>query len=173
MDIWDWLDPWWAWWVAFTDLFDWEAIAAVATSLAVIAALGTTLFQEWRVGRRMALAQKDLHQGAVDTVRQGWIAVSDAATFFHAPDDIDRMAANAQLKKIRRARRLITLFIAREVDPRILIGLLQMDDHLALAEGIMETAVEVSTRGRVEHASFNGRLDPAATAAELIYISLV
>lgn len=39
MDIWDWLDPWWAWWAGFTDLFDWEAIAAMATLLAVGVAL--------------------------------------------------------------------------------------------------------------------------------------
>lgn len=39
MDIWDWLDPWWAWWVGFTDLFDWDAIAAIATAVAVWVAL--------------------------------------------------------------------------------------------------------------------------------------
>jgi hypothetical protein len=151
---------------------DWEAISAVATAAAVIVALGTTAFQEWRVQERVRSGSAALHQGAVDTVRQGWIAVSDAATFFHAPDNIDRLAAEARLKAILRARRLIKLFVAREVDPKILIGLLQMDDHLVEAESVLETAVGAARRGRVEYATFNGRLDSAASAAELIFISI-
>jgi hypothetical protein len=39
MDIWDWLDPWWAWGAAFTDLFDWEAVGALGTVGALVGAL--------------------------------------------------------------------------------------------------------------------------------------
>lgn len=58
MDIWDWLDPWWAWWAGFTGLFDWTAIAAVFTAAAVGVALhsvGRTAAAE----RRKALALVD------------------------------------------------------------------------------------------------------------------
>ena len=39
MEIWDWLTPWWNWWAGLTDLFDWEAIAALGTAIAVFIAL--------------------------------------------------------------------------------------------------------------------------------------
>ena len=39
MDIWDWLEPWWAWWSGFTSLFDWSAIGAMGTMAAVMIAL--------------------------------------------------------------------------------------------------------------------------------------
>jgi len=35
----DWLVPWWNWWAAFTCLFNWNAIAAVATAIAAAIAL--------------------------------------------------------------------------------------------------------------------------------------
>lgn len=37
--MWDWLVPWWNWGAELTRLFDWEAISAVATAVAVIVAL--------------------------------------------------------------------------------------------------------------------------------------
>lgn len=35
----DWLTPWWNWWAGLTDLFDWDAIAALGTTGAVMVAL--------------------------------------------------------------------------------------------------------------------------------------
>lgn len=39
MEVWEWLRPWWNWWAGMTDLFDWEAVSAIATTAAVLVAL--------------------------------------------------------------------------------------------------------------------------------------
>ena len=39
MEMWNWLQPWWNWWAGFTGLFEWDAIAALATAAAAIIAL--------------------------------------------------------------------------------------------------------------------------------------
>ena len=144
----------------------------LANGAVVAVAIGTTFFQEWRVARRTAAASSALHQGAVDTVRQGWIAMDEARDLFRAAGRVDVDAAGKTLAKILRARRLIALFVAREVDPKILIGLLQMDDHLAEAEKILSEAIFKNDYLINENAAFNGLLDQPAFAAEMIYHSL-
>jgi len=149
---------------------DWTAISAIATALAVAVALGTTLLQEWRVTHRVEAAGQALRQGAVDTLRQGWIAIDDACEVFYPAGQVDREEVRKRLVKVERARRLISLFVTREVDPRILIGLLQMDDHLVEASNVLTQALRADRLA--ENAEFNGKLNQAATAAQLLFISL-
>lgn len=170
MDIWNWLDPWWAWWVGFTDLFDWAAIAAVATSLAVMVALGTTLFQERRVRLRAEAAGRALHKGVVDTLRKGSVAMDEACEVFYPAGEVDRVRVRKAITKVERTRRLIALFVAREVEPNVLMGLLQMDDHLAEATELLTQAL-LSPQGS-ENAQFNGELNQATQEAELLFMSL-
>lgn len=167
-----WLMPWWNWWAEFTALFEWTAIAAIATVLAVAVALCTTLFQERRVQRRVDLAERALRQGAVDTLRQGWIAIDAAAQSFTTADNVDPGALRAPSEKVERARRLLKLFIARVVDPKILIGLLEMDDHLAVAENELRFAIDRSQLRALDGAPFHQRLSEKAHAAELLFIIL-
>jgi hypothetical protein len=148
----------------------WWALAVNGAVVAV--AIGTTFFQEWRVSRRLANSQRSLHQGAVDTVRQGWIAMDEAAEVFHEAGWIDVEKVRKRLGRVDRARRLIALFVAREVDPKILIGLLQMDDHLTNANSVLTKAMITALNIQTENAAFNGEIDEAAASAKLIFISL-
>nr|WP_313632770.1 hypothetical protein [Brevundimonas naejangsanensis] len=58
----DWLEPWWNWWAKFTDLFDWEAIAAIATAAAVAWALYAA-----RSAQRTAVAEA--HRRSINTMK--------------------------------------------------------------------------------------------------------
>ncbi|MFN4295216.1 MAG: hypothetical protein ACK4FB_00090 [Brevundimonas sp.] len=147
--------------------------ALVVNGSVVLVAIGTTFFQEWRVQRRIELGERALHQGAVDTVRQGWIAVDEASLTFRAAGLVDVPRLQRRLEQVRRARRLLALFTAREVDPKILIGLLAMDDQLAVAENVLAHAANRQGAAARENAEYNGELNEAASAAERIFISLV
>jgi hypothetical protein len=146
--------------------------ALVVNGSVVVVAIGTTFFQEWRVQRRTHLGVRALHQGAVDTVRQGWIAIDQAGAVFHSAGLVDVLKVQRRLEKVRRARRLLTLFTAREVDPKILIGLLAMDDQLLAAEKLLDRAAHRKDAATRENAEYNGELNEAAHAAELIFVSL-
>lgn len=148
----------------------WWALAVNGS--VVLVAIGTTFFQEWRVQRRTKLNERALHQGAVDTVRQGWIAIDEADAVFHPAGLVDIESVARRLEKVRRARRLLTLFTAREVDPKILIGLLAMDDQLLAAEKLLDHAANRGGAAAHENAEYNGQLGEAAHAAQLIFISL-
>lgn len=148
----------------------WWAVGV--NGLVVAVAIGTTFFQEWRVKKRVEASNKALHQGAVDTLRQGWIAIDEAVQGFSAAGYVNPGLLREPAAKVERARRLLKLFVAREVDPKILIGLLQMDDHLATVENQLEFAITRSQLGSLENAPFNARLGPISLAAELLFISL-
>lgn len=60
VEVWDWLRPWWDWWAGFTDLFDWEAISAVATAAAVMVALDQATKTKRVANRRNLAVLKDL-----------------------------------------------------------------------------------------------------------------
>jgi len=148
---------WWAVWV---------------NGLVVAVAIGTTFFQEWRVKQRVEASNKALHQGAVDTLRQGWIAIDTASLLFTAADYVDRDRVTKSKAQVERAQRLIKLFVAREVDPKILIGLLQMDDHLSTAHSFLTGVIFTTGHQKMENAHYNGQLNETVYAAELLYISL-
>lgn len=148
----------------------WWAVGV--NGLVVAVAIGTTFFQESRVKKRVEASNKALHQGAVDTLRQGWIAIDEAARGFSAAGNVNPGLLREPSAKVERARRLLKLFVAREVDPKILIGLLQMDDHLAVAENELNFAINESQLRPLENAPFNTRLSPLAHAAEMLVISL-
>lgn len=146
--------------------------ALVVNGAVVVVAVATTFFQEWRVRRRVDDQNRALHQGAVDTVRQGWVAIDEAARVFYSAGEVQRSEVGKRLKRVRRARKLIDLFTAREVDPKILIGLLQMDDHLDHTENVLVLAIDASLARDAENAEFNEMLNEAQQGAELIHISL-
>lgn len=148
---------WWAVWI---------------NGLVVAAAVGTTFFQEWRVKQRVEASNKALHQGAVDTLRQGWIAIDTASLLFTAADYVDRDRVAKSKAQVERAQRLIKLFVAREVDPKILIGLLQMDDHLSTAHSLLTGVLFTTGHQKMENAQYNGHLNETVHAAELLFISL-
>lgn len=141
----------------------WWALAVNGAVVAV--AIGTTFFQEWRVSRRVAAERQGLYDGAIDTLRRGKIALDRSAEIFHPAGLIQTNAVRTMTGKVSRARRLIALFVGREVDPKVLILLLQMDDLLAEAEGILAAALIRAVNIDTENAVFNGQLDDKAEAA--------
>lgn len=51
----------------------WWALAI--NGMIVLVAVGTTFFQEWRVSRRVGDQRKASHDGAIETLRRGRIAL--------------------------------------------------------------------------------------------------
>lgn len=81
MDIWDWLDPWWAWWAEATDLLDWDAVGAIGTIGGFIAAVWVAMIAIHDRRRRDAavllaarhpmLTSADLLQHCLDNIDRG------------------------------------------------------------------------------------------------------
>lgn len=145
---------------------DWNAISAIATALAVIVALATTLFQEWRVSRRAALQSRAVRDGALETLARAKIALVRVAGSFPGEGRVNLKLVSSMSPKLGRARRLIKLFVAREVDPEVLILLLQMDDLLADAERIVQQVFFAAQNSTPDNAPYRGELDHKVAAAE-------
>lgn len=133
--------------------------AVVVNGLVVLAAIGITLFQESRVTRRAAAQQKAFHDGAIDTLRRGRIALERGKSAFDPAGTLNIERINSMAGKLNRARRLIAVYSAREVEPPTLMLLLIMDDVLEDAQAVGVSALNQPAKREGAGAAFIADFD--------------
>jgi len=149
-----------AWWAVFVN-------AGV-----VVVAVGTAVAQEWLFRKRVAKEAKAVRKGAVDTVREGWMAIETAREGFGPKEKFNANTLAKAERRVALARRMIELYVAREVDIQIAQGLLMLDDDLAEAGRLLSAASNPRNPWDWNRDIHYDGLNKLANSAQRIFMSI-